>query len=250
MIATIAAMRLMAERTGRRGGEGAPEFGGADGVWRPGPWTYDDRNPYAARVLVTRRDTGEVFEGIAYWKMVAQYGPAGEDGVPQPAECWRDGGPHTLGKAAAADAYRKAFPEEIGGLYTTDEMRVSRRDGAALDEPPPKPKLAAGEQPRRDDGDESGVIINNVPVSPAAPVLPDDPKWAARFVDDTTPESRQRLELTLLELNVTPLAKARAVVDLLSHQCPRLFTNHFREFAALVIRAVRDNPGAYGADAA
>lgn len=111
----IDGFRLIADRTGERNGEDDPEWCGEDGLWVP-IWLHKDP-PSAARVRVYRKNHDKPYTGIAQWDFYAQ---TKRDGTPN--RMWARGGPHMLAKCAEALALRKAFPSELAGLYTSDEM--------------------------------------------------------------------------------------------------------------------------------
>lgn len=105
----IDGFRLIAQRTGLYAGQRGPEWCGADGVWRES-W-LDSSPPAAARVHVLRKDFDAPVVGIARWSSYA-------DGR---SPMWKKMPEHMLAKAAEALALRKAFPQELAGLYTADE---------------------------------------------------------------------------------------------------------------------------------
>jgi hypothetical protein len=241
VITTIAAMRQQAERTGLREHESEPEFCGPDGAWKPGPWPEGERPPYGARVFVRRKDKEIPFAGVAYWKFVATY-ELDERNDFNATGCWKDGGPHMLGKCAAADAYRKAFPEDevCGGLYTTEEMRVR----------------AAGSSPRggaTEVREDAGEVFNAgsgevMPAQVEQPVVRDDPKWAWTLVDETTPDSTRSLIRELLEIGASSVPQAESLIALFKQRLPRLASNHVQAFCAVVLKMVREYPAAYGVE--
>lgn len=67
--------------------------------------------PFAARVGVLKAGHGVPTIGMAYWETYASPGPF-----------WKKAPAHMLAKTAEALALKKAFPEELSGLYTDDEM--------------------------------------------------------------------------------------------------------------------------------
>lgn len=109
---SIDGYRLIAERSGKYLGQTQPYWCGSDGVWKD-VWTTKS-NPFASKVGVHKLGQMEPTWGIAYWDMYEAPGPF-----------WKKGGPHMLAKVAEALALKKAFPEELSGLYTTDEMDQS-----------------------------------------------------------------------------------------------------------------------------
>lgn len=108
--------RLIAERSGRYEGQTKPEWCGKDGVWTE-VW-LEETNPHAARIGVYKRGAREATYGISYYDEKVQ---KKRDGTPTEFWCGKKG-VHQLAKCAEAEALRKAFPQELGGTYTDDEM--------------------------------------------------------------------------------------------------------------------------------
>ncbi len=119
------------ERTGERDGEDPPLWCGGDGMWRD-IWPAKTP-PVACKVVVYRKGHSRGYVGIAYWDFYAQYTYKGDLN-----HMWGRGGPNMLAKCAEALALRKAFPNELSGLYTTEEMAQAENPS-----PPPKPKAKA-----------------------------------------------------------------------------------------------------------
>lgn len=107
--------RLIAERTGERNGDDGPYWCGADGVWKE-VW-LDKEPPVAAKYIVYRRGHERPYTGIARFDAYVQ---RKKDGKPN--SMWEKMGDGQLAKCAEALALRKAFPAELGGLYTHEEM--------------------------------------------------------------------------------------------------------------------------------
>jgi phage recombination protein Bet len=111
----IDGFRLVAQRTGERDGQDAPEWCGKDGVFKP-IWTGSEP-PIACRVVVYRKGHSKGYPALAYWQFYAQKKSNGELN-----NIWTKGSAHMLCKCAEALALRMAFPNELSGLYTSDEM--------------------------------------------------------------------------------------------------------------------------------
>lgn len=132
---SIDGMRLTAERTGQYGGQGAPQWCGADGIWVD-VWLADEP-PLAARVPVIRRDFAAPIVAPALYR---EYVQCKADGTP--TKFWRDMPANQLAKCAESQALRKAFPAELSGVYTAEEM--GQADNAEpLRKPSPQPIAAA-----------------------------------------------------------------------------------------------------------
>jgi phage recombination protein Bet len=102
---------------------------GKDGKWMD-VW-LSPIHPSAARVVVLRN--GQRFPGIAMWSEYVQTVKSGE-----PNSMWSKMGAGQLAKCAEALALRKAFPQDLSGIYTVDEMGQSE-NAAPPRQQAPKP---------------------------------------------------------------------------------------------------------------
>lgn len=105
---SIDGFRVIAERSNEMDGQDVA-WCDIDGVWRD-VW-LENKAPAAARVLVYRKGCSKPFPGIAKWAEYAQSSPM-----------WTKMPANQLAKCAEALALRKAFPHQLSGLYTPDEM--------------------------------------------------------------------------------------------------------------------------------
>ncbi len=112
---SIDGFRLVAQRSGDYAGQVGPEWCGPDGVWKD-IWTSKEA-PFAARVGVLRRGFSAPLYAIAKWESYAATTNRGELTF-----IWKKFPDLMLAKCAEALALRRAFPMELSGLYTAEEM--------------------------------------------------------------------------------------------------------------------------------
>lgn len=117
---SIDGFRVIAERSGDYAGQNEPEF------------VYDDKVLVACKITVFRFRGDLRFPvavGVAFW---SEY-------VPQDNNFMWKKMPHTmLAKVAEALALRKAYPQDLSGLYTNDEMMQAENgqmNGQLTDDP-------------------------------------------------------------------------------------------------------------------
>jgi hypothetical protein len=226
VITSYHVLNLVAARTGELAGEEPVRFCGPDREWVD-VWTRPEP-PYAARAAVYRKGCERPFYGLATWDFYAPYvtGDRGERLLP---EYWeKDRGAFMLAKAAKALARREAFPEDLGGLLTVEEMaqarsageRAARREAAAIDD-------AAGDDPDAD----------------AAAGRAAAHAWERDW--DAVPETNRQLLLELIDLGV-PAAKRDSAKATYFERHPRAEYESPRHLHRAILLDVKRAPAAYG----
>ena len=112
--AGIDGLRAIAERTGQLDGS-ETYWCGEDGDWRD-VW-LSSKPPAAAKTVIHRKGSQHPFVGVARF---ADYN-AGQG-------LWAKMGAAMIAKCSEALALRKAFPADLSGVYSTDEMQQTEME--------------------------------------------------------------------------------------------------------------------------
>lgn len=110
---SIDGFRLVAERSGAYEGQSAPLWCGQSGVWRD-VW-LENTPPSACKIGVYKKGFREALTAVALFKEYAQS-----------TTIWQEKPALMLAKVAESLALRKAFPNDLSGLYSSDELSAEQ----------------------------------------------------------------------------------------------------------------------------
>lgn len=174
----IDGFRVIAARTNELDGQEGPFWCGDDGVWKD-VWVAKTL-PVAAKVIVYRKGCRFGFVGIARFTEYAQ----SYNG--QLADMWARMPANQIAKCAEALALRKAFPADLSGLYTSEEMEQAGEPDA-----PAKP-----------------VEVKQLPAKPAEQPKPEPAKQSAPALPANGEELHRRLREYDVKLAQQKVCKA------------------------------------------
>jgi len=171
---SIDGLRLIAERTGKYAGQLGPYWCGEDGEWHD-VWLAD-KPPMASRVGVLRTDFKEPLWGVARFKSYAQIKKGGEL-----TRMWASMSDVMIAKCAEALGLRKAFPQELSGLYTNDEMDQAVSGTVIENAPSSQAPQRAPIKPPHDPA-TGEVMPHTIPVPQTASGGNDWIKWGGSLI--------------------------------------------------------------------
>lgn len=130
---SIDGFRVIAERSGDYAGQSKPKF------------TYDNNGHLVSAEVTVFRFKGETrYEcatAEAFWEEYVvtndEWVNGQKTGNKVPSEMWNKMKRTMLAKVAEALALRKAYPQDLSGLYTTEEMAQATDENAAAQQAPP-----------------------------------------------------------------------------------------------------------------
>lgn len=121
IFASIDGLRVIAQRSGEYAGQVGPLWCGDDGQWAD-VW-LQNTPPAAAKVGVLRKGWTEPLWGVATFRSY---------GANKSGPVWKSMPDVMLAKCAESIALRKAFPDDLSGLYVAEEWSEepqAQRDG-------------------------------------------------------------------------------------------------------------------------
>jgi phage recombination protein Bet len=174
---SIDGFRLVAERSGLYEGQTAPQWCGEDGVWCD-VWLSSEP-PMACKIGVYKRNFREALVAVALFD---EYAQKKHDG--SPTFMWAKMPSLMIAKVAESLALRKAFPNDLSGLYTTEEMEQASQ---VPDAPAPITIVkmpAPAEAPKPQSVSEPAEWQAYMDRADAAPNLASDAQESVIAVDD------------------------------------------------------------------
>lgn len=173
----IDGLRLIAERSSNYAGQTPAEWCGEDGKWVD-VW-LSSKPPAAARVGVLRHDFEQPMYGVAKF---SSYCAKTKDGKPQ--ALWATMPEVMIAKCAEALAIRKAFPNDVSGVYTREEMAQQENTPAPVARPSKPERVTAEVMPQVSGGGDAGTVPPAAVASPGVPAP--DPEAPATTVEPAT----------------------------------------------------------------
>jgi phage recombination protein Bet len=159
--------RLIARKAAARQGTdydyGPVEWCDSEGNWTD-VWLHPGEAPIAARVTLYVGEKNKQFPAIAHY---SEYVQVTKDGAPN--SMWQKMAASQLAKCAEALALRKAFPLDLSGIYTDDEMQQADIEDLGEQRMSGDPEPAAADAPTTKVGRARRKPAASAKPAPSAP---------------------------------------------------------------------------------
>lgn len=215
--ATVDGLRLIAERSGKYAGQTRPTYFDDQGKEYK-IWPKEKGYPYAVEVGVLRHDFKEPVYAIAIFEEYAQKTKDWKTGEIRLGFMWAKMPALMLAKVAESLALRKAFPNDLSGIYSREEMeqnednkieeqaganQTSTQNEATLNLPPvsPQTEKPPAVKTKKKEREVAPIEVNENPerdLSLAGYVISVGPlcKWPTL---GQTPENEAKKWITMME---------------------------------------------------
>lgn len=208
---TVDGFRIIAERSGTYAGQKPVQWCGTDGVWKD-VW-LEDKPPSAARVGVMRHGFSEPVYAIAKFDTYAQVYYCFEEGGYRYTAPWQRMADLMIAKCAECLALRKAFPNDLSGLYALEETKgIGMTLDGSFEQADEPPLSAEKTTPAKSN------IKDNLPLKGKAAVTNPDPNYnPLDYLDDQEQERINALVDRVVKSGTYKVSRKWAETSLDSH---------------------------------